>query len=334
MVAINDCRNTGKHMCRISTERYKDEKAIVLQNDALKVVVLPRWGAKLASIYYKPLELELLWQNPGKQYRKTVYGDPYEEGEASGFDEMFPTISRCFYEAEPWSGTEMPDHGEVWSIPWEYEITESKVKLSVKGVSFPYVLQKDVYIEESTLHQQYRLANQSNAAFDYIWAAHPLFNTSTGMKLIVPQGMHTIINAVPSNRLGSYGRIYEFPFAKLEDGRVFDLSLVPKRNSSDYQKYWFLGKVKQGWCSLHDPNRSLNIDMSWPGNEVPYLGVWVNEGAWAGQYNIAPEPATGAMDRVDFSKMWGMGSQLGSGKVKQWRLSISVREGERQSMQA
>jgi len=323
---------TGEHMFSISSERYKDEEAIVLQNNALKVVVLPRWGAKLASIFFKPLGLELLWQNPGKQYRKTGYGDPYEAGEASGFDEMFPTISRCFYEEEPWSGTEIPDHGEVWSLPWEYELIEKEVIFSVKGVRFPYALQKSVSLEESTLHQQYSVVNQSDADFDYIWAAHPLFNTSEGMKLIVPQGMHSIVNAVPSNRLGSYGRAYAFPDAKLDDGSIFDLSSVPKKNSSNYQKYWFLGKVKQGWCSLHNPHSRLNIDMNWPAEEVPYLGVWVNEGAWAGQYNIAPEPATGAMDRVDFSKMWGMGSLLKSGEIKKWRLSISVRVGEQQPM--
>jgi galactose mutarotase-like enzyme len=315
-------------MYSIGTERYKGEQAIVLENDLLKVTLLPQWGAKLSSIIYKHMDYELLWQNPGKKYRKTGYGDPYEAGEASGFDEMFPTISRCFYESEPWSGTEMPDHGEVWSVPWEYEITENQVALSVKGVRFPYVLQKSVYLDGSALHQQYEVVNQSDSVFDYIWAAHPLFNTCEGMKLIVPQGMNRIVNAVPSNRLGSYGRVYDFPVAELEDDRSFDLSSVPKKNSGDYQKYWFLGKVKQGWCSLHDPHRRFNIDMSWPKEEVPYLGVWVNEGAWAGQYNIAPEPATGAMDRVDFSKMWGVGSMLRGGEVKQWLLSITVHEGD------
>ena len=38
--------------------------------------------------------------------------------------------------------------------------------------------------------------------------------------------------------------------------------------------------------------------------------MWLNEGGYAGQYNIAPEPATAAMDRIDASKLWGMGSTL------------------------
>jgi galactose mutarotase-like enzyme len=316
-------------MYRTGTGHYKDEDAVVLENDALKVSILPYWGSKLASILYKPLDYELLWQNTGKDYRKTAYGDYYEAGEASGFDEMFPTISRCFYESEPWAGTEIPDHGELWSIPWGYEIADDLVLLRVKGVRFPYYLEKKVFLEGAVVHQQYRVENPVASDLEYIWAAHPLFNTTEGMELIVPQGMHRIVNAVPSRRLGPYGRIYGFPSAELEGGKKFDLSKVPKKNSADYQKYWFLGKVTEGWCILYNPKKKLSIGMAWPRDMVPYLGVWVNEGGWADQYNIAPEPATGAMDRVDFSKMWGMSSVLRAGEVHEWQLAISVHEGDR-----
>ena len=318
-------------MKNVRTGRYKDEDAIVLENDTLKASILPRWGSKLASMLYKPLEYELLWQNPGKEYRKTIYGEPYDKGEASGFDEMFPTISRCFYEDEPWSGTEIPDHGEVWSVPWEYELVEDHVLLRSKGKRFPYMLAKRVSLEGNALCLHYRVENLSEADFDYIWAAHPLFNTVQGMEIIVPRGMNRIVNTVPSKRLGPYGRIYGFPLAELEGGSSFDLSRVPEKYGADYQKYWFLGKMKEGWCILHDPERGLNIGMAWPGDRVPFLGVWVNEGGWKDQYNVAPEPATAAMDRVDFSKMWGMGSVLRAGEVMEWQLHLSVRQGERVS---
>ncbi len=47
--------------------------------------------------------------------------------------------------------------------------------------------------------------------------------------------------------------------------------------------------------------------------------------------DLAPEPATGAMDRVDFSKMWGMGSVLGPGETREWHLGITVSEGNEPS---
>ena len=52
--------------------------------------------------------------------------------------------------------------------------------------------------------------------------------------------------------------------------------------------------------------------------------MWLNEGGFADQYNIAPEPATAAMDRVDFSKAWEMDSVLEGYEKEKWHLNIVV----------
>ena len=63
-------------MSRIVTGTYKGEQALVLENDLLKVTVLPGWGSKIASLFFKPAEYESLWQNPAEEYRVTRYGGP------------------------------------------------------------------------------------------------------------------------------------------------------------------------------------------------------------------------------------------------------------------
>jgi galactose mutarotase-like enzyme len=208
-------------MNKIATGSYKDVKSIVLENDYLRVILLPDWGSKIVSIWYKNIDHELLWQNPGKEYIKTGYGEPFEKGEFSGFDEMFPTISRCSYELGPWKGIELPDHGEVWSIPWEYGLGGDLVRLWVHGIRFPYRLEKRVYLEEKRIFMKYRAQNLSPFDLDFIWAAHPLFNATEGMELIVPAGMNRIVNSVSGPRLGSYGSVYDFPSANLDDGKEF-----------------------------------------------------------------------------------------------------------------
>ena len=125
--------------------------------------------------------------------------------------------------------------------------------------------------------------------------------------------MGKIINAVPGEVLGGYGERYDFPVARRPDGRGIRLDVVPRRNDRGYQKYYFAAKVTEGWCMLRDNAKKLTIGLSFPAEKVPYLGMWLNEGGLAGQYNIAPEPATAGMDRVDFARMWGMGSQLAPG---------------------
>jgi hypothetical protein len=310
-------------MNKITTGSYKDVKSIVLENDYLRVTLLPDWGSKIVSIRYSNTEQELLWQNPGKEYIKTGYGELFEKGEFSGFDDMFPTISRCSHEGGPWNGIELPDHGEVWSIPWEYGLGGDLVRLWVYGIRFPYRLEKRVYLEGRRLFMKYRVQNLSTFDLDFIWAAHPLFNTTEGMELIVPSGMNRIVNSVSGPRLGNYGSVYDFPSANLEDGTQFDLGTVPKQNDRGYQKYFFHGKLSEGWCVLFDPVQKLNIGMAFPAEQVPY------EGGYMGQYNIAPEPATGGMDRIDCAKLWGMNSVLGVRETREWHLIISVEEGEK-----
>lgn len=318
-------------MSTITRGSFKGEPALVLQNESLSAVLLPKWGAKTVSLVHRASGTETLWQNPSAAFSRTGYGDPYGNGEFAGFDEMFPTISRCFYESAPWAGTEAPDHGEVWSIPWESTQGTEDVTLSVSGVRFPYRLQKTVALQGERLIARYTAQNVSAHPLDFIWAAHPLFNASEGMKFIVPRGMRRVINAVPGPVLGGYGGKFEFPVARRDDGTAVRLDRVPPRNDTGYQKYWFEQKVTEGWCILHSEDQNLSIGMSFPPEQVPWLGMWLNEGGYAGQYNIAPEPATAAMDRIDFSKMWGMGSVLAPGEKREWHLAITVSEGREPS---
>ena len=117
----------------ITPSRYKDQPAITLESETIVAQFLPDVGAKLCSLIYKPANLELLLQRPNETYRLAPYdGDYVAQGECSGFDEMFPSIDRSFYEGYPWRGTPIPDHGEVWSLPWTCA-TVQKDPISVEG---------------------------------------------------------------------------------------------------------------------------------------------------------------------------------------------------------
>ena len=131
----------------ITSGSYKDVEAVILENETLRVTVLPKFGSKTASLLYKPTGYETLWQNPARSFIRSGYAAPYPEGDISGFDEMFPTISRCLYEDPPWQGVEAPDHGEVWSLPWKETIDRDSLVMSVHGVRFPYRLEKRVSLE-------------------------------------------------------------------------------------------------------------------------------------------------------------------------------------------
>ena len=300
--------------------------AIYLENEVLRAAILPARGSKIASLFHKPTNVELLWQPPDGCYPAAQYGDPYDARHATGFDEMFPSIAAGRYERVPWAGTEIPDHGEVWSIPWTASIAPDKIRMEVNGVRFPYRLRKRVRLDGKALEIFYEAANLSPFDLDFLWAAHPLFNAAPGMKIVVPPGMNSVINSAPGTRLPEYGRVYAFPRCRLAGGEPLNLDHIPERNATGYQKYYFQTPATEGWCELHHPSNGLVVRLKFPIEQVPYLGMWVNEGGWNGQYNVAPEPCTGAMDDIDAAKKWGMNSVLAALQSRTWWLRVSVYE--------
>lgn len=320
------------HAIKIAEAAYKDARSLILESHLLRVTIVPDRGSKMASLVHKRTGFECLYQLAGETFRKAAYGDPYDRGEVAGFDEMFPTITECFCDIYPWKGTVMPDHGEVWSIPWHFEAAGSSVRLYVHGVRFPYVLSKEISFENAnTILLRYRVENTCAFPFPVMWAAHPLFNTTPGSRIILPQCVRSIMNTVPGPALGGYGGRFDYPISKTGEGKKWDLSRVGGNDGQLYFKYFSLDALDEGFAILHDPKSLETIAMVWPVEQLPYLGMWVNEGAWEGQFNVAPEPCTAPFDRWDVARQWGKLPVVPPFGCLKWelRLTVDLTEGPR-----
>ncbi|MBI9107444.1 MAG: hypothetical protein JEZ04_11930 [Spirochaetales bacterium] len=299
----------------INKGKYKDLESIILENDLLRVTLVPSAGARTASMIYLPEREELLWQNPSPTHAMVKYTQPFPDGEGAGFDEMFPTINPCPYPDSPWKGIEMPDHGEVWALPWNCVIEPDCVRLDVHGVRLPYRLSKSVRLEGAVMKSVYRLENCSPFPMPFLYAAHPLFNVTAGDRIIVPDNLKSVINSVSSEALPEYGAEHEWTDA---------LSVMPPENPTGFKKYYFTGKNTEGWSALRREELSLEIRMSCSAEELPYLGIWMNEGGWADQYNLALEPASAPMDDLPAARSFDAESVLGPNEVREWTLDIST----------
>ena len=90
----------------------------ILENDYLRVTLVPEYGGRILSIIYKPTGHEQLYQNP--------LGLPYGIGEGNFYYDwmmvyggIFPTFPE-------------PEHGKTWFLPWNFEvITQSDDVVSV-----------------------------------------------------------------------------------------------------------------------------------------------------------------------------------------------------------
>ena len=312
---------------RIYPSQYKDQRAMSVESDQIVAQFLPAIGSKLCSLVYKPLNLELLVQRPNPRYLLAPYdGDYVGQGECSGFDEMFPSIDKCFYEGYPWRGTPIPDHGEVWSIGWDCAAENDRLHFATFGVRFSYKLEKWVSFHgDNILHTDYRVTNLSDFDLDFMWAAHPMFYLEEGAELRLPAGVQQVVTTLSfTGNLGRYGDEFDWPIARLPDGQMRDLRRIRPKTARDAEKYFVKGKLPEGWCALTFPRSDLTLTLSFPVETVPYLAILPNAGGWQDLYNIFLEPATASFDRLDVARVRGEYSTVKAGAIYEWYLRMSV----------
>jgi hypothetical protein len=311
----------------IRPSRYKDQPAMTLESETIAAQFLPDIGAKMCSLIYKPAGTELLLQRPNEAYRLAPYdGDYVAQGECSGFDEMCPSIDKCFYEGFPWRGTPIPDHGEVWSIPWACAEADGRLHFVTYGVRLPYRLEKWVsFADEATLHTDYRLTNLSGFDLDFMWAAHIMLNLEEGAALALPDGVRKIVTALSfGGSLGRYGDEFDWPVATLVDGRQRDLRRMQPKMARDVVKYFVKGRMPEGWCTLTYPQSGFTLRLGWPAEQIPYLAILPDEGGWQDLYSIFVEPATASFDRLDVARVRGECSTVKAAATYEWHLDTQL----------
>lgn len=302
---------------------YKNINCIVMETDRLVVKVIPESGSKIQSIYDKLLKREYLYQSPNKEFIKSTYASNFGDGDLSGFDEVFPSIEQCFYPSGPWKGTNIPDHGEVWALPWEYKIDGATVTLNVSGVRFPYRLEKRIeFLSENIIRISYNALNPSNFDFYFTWAPHTLFNCEQDTVITLPDSVKKIISTCSvENKLGKFGNCHSWPTTVIGE-EAYDISKVYPKYPGKCEKYYAMGQVREGWCALRGITSGVTIGLSYPVDKVPYLGVW--EGIINGRYVAALEPCTGDLDYLDTAVQWSRACSIKARSEYEWYLNFSV----------
>ncbi|MEI6388519.1 MAG: hypothetical protein WCQ50_18040 [Spirochaetota bacterium] len=296
-----------------------------IESEALAAVVIPEHGAKLASLRSLSSGREFLFQRPGVKYRRSSYDSDYLAGECSGFDEVCPTVLEYFYDREPWKGIRIPDHGEVWALPWSCETDSESLDLSVRGVRLPYQLRKRITLAEpDCLRISYELTNETAFPIDFIWCAHIMLEAEKGCRIAGPRDMGRCVATMSeSGAIGAWGEEFDYPVTPLKDGSSYDASLHRGADADDYQKFFFKGRVPEGRAGLEYPDGHV-LTVSFPEREVPCFAAIQAEGGKLGIRCVFLEPSTAAFDRPDLARLKGLNSVLPPKGRLVWHLGLRV----------
>jgi galactose mutarotase-like enzyme len=293
-----------------------------LEDDRLRVVIVPALGAKIASLVDLTGPFEWM-APPTHDVRQRNYGDSFIEHDLAGWDEMFPTIVAC---PSPFdSGVMLPDHGEVWALPWAVTATDANaLTLTVEGRAMAYRLTRTASLGQGVLRLHYHLANRSGQAMPFLWAAHPLFRVEAACELVLPAVVEQVVNAAAHPRLGAPDRLLTWPGALLEGGSTAALNAVGIPEGPDYRKVYTRPEQVIGAGRLRQGRHSLT--MRWDTAIAPYLGVWVDERTYTAGTTTALEPASGYYDALDLAIRNERVAFVPPGAETTWWLSVSLND--------
>lgn len=292
--------------------------ALCLESDLTRVVIVPELGAKIVSLFDKTHQHEWL-APPMRPLKPTSYGANFVSQDMSGWDEMLPTINACDYQ-----GIHLPDHGEVWSIPWQVEQTADAAILSVNGVALSYRLTRSAALVASNcLELQYSLANTGDRSFQYLYAAHPQFNADEYTRLVLPSDITQMINVIQDDPAwGASGNLHAWPQAIDRNGLSWRLDRVRSPDNLACRKFYVPPEQSVAWAALVHEDKKCALRLEWSPVELPYLGLWVDEGMFNSLPVAAFEPSNAYYD----SLVWAISNRraptLEPDQVCHWQIRL------------
>jgi galactose mutarotase-like enzyme len=296
---------------------FRGEPGVALRSDDLEVVVLPRRGAKIASLRHRPSGREWLAQPAGDVSDPPAYGSAFTGTEMFGWDEMLPTITGSSYPDGEYRGTLLPDHGEVWALPWETTAAGDTLVCSTAGRALPYRVTRTMRVEAAHLWLEYELSATGTASLWFLWAAHPQFAVDgRGSRIILPAEVRQLLAVWPN----------------IDPARVrwpsADLETTLGLPSGAGRKLYTLPDAKVGTAGLIDADGAW-LRLAWDPALVPYLGIWLDNGAYARHPVIALEPATGFYDDLARAVSNQRVAQVHPQRPLRWSLDVRLGRGDR-----
>ena len=310
------------------TSFYKGLEAYILENDSLRLTLLPQYGCKLASLVAQKTGREFLFQSSLEKLSIPPYGAAFSDYDSSGFDEVFPSIDACPYPCGPWEGTKIPDHGEVWALPWEVTFTqgENRIQSVVRSSKFPYVLTRVATLQNNEVLFAYTVENTSDAEFEFIWTPHCLLACSPATRLLIPPELNQVMTVEHSTQhLGPWGTLHTYPLTNSVQGHKIDLSKTEPVSAHNCEKFYFTSPNTAGWCGIEHTDTHEQLIYTYSAQEVPYLGVWKTQGGYRGDYNIALEPCTGIYDDLYVAHKIRRAAKIAPRATRAWNLKMTVR---------
>jgi uncharacterized protein DUF4432 len=296
--------------CRVGRGEVAGWLSVVLENDAIRVVVLPDKGAEIHQITDLRSGTDLLFEAPwglrppGSPPLPGSGEDEFMWNYAGGWQELFPSVNEaCVYR-----GKRIPFHGEVASLPWEHEIVDgdggdARVRFSTRSRQTPFRVERVLRLGEGDpeLLVEGSVTNESTEPVHFVWGHHCVVGPpflEPGCRLEIPA--RTIVTSPelwePETARLEPGRREPWPLAPLRTGGTVDLRDVPGPETRSHDDL-YVTDLDEGWLAVSNPRLDLTFRLEWDRAVFGWIVLWQPYGGavappLAGSYALGIEPWT------------------------------------------
>lgn len=297
---------------RISTEfAFRGIEAAFLENEALRVMVLPGKGGDVLEFRDKRTDVDVLWQTPhnwtppGDRFVPSAAETTWNDHYPGGWQVNLP-VAGGGMEIE---GNEYGLHGESALLPWDAEVVRNDdeavtLRLTVELVRYPFVVERELTLRAGTsrLEIDESVTNSGEVPLEYVWQQHVALGApllSSGARLDVPAATGvtpTYDDAFPNGRLTG-DSAFEWPRAPGRDGGTVDLRRVPPDDATIHDQAYAVD-LDDGWYALTNPDVDLGFAFTFPTDPFECIWYWqafggYDESPWFNRsYNVGLEPTT------------------------------------------
>jgi len=270
-----------------------------LRNEAVELALVPELGAKVILLRNLVTGYEWMWHPPtGMKLFRNQLGDDFAASTMTGWDECLPTIAPC-----DWKGRKLPDHGEVWSVPWKIDLEafgRGVLKTSVKLAVSPFHFERSIALHGNEIRLDYQLENLSNEPEEFLWAMHPLLPVNDHIQLDLTEETENLLAG-----------------EQWIDGLKFNTD-----KPSCVKTYAV--PLREGRGSVMNIAARDRLQFEWDTDRNNTLGLWLTRGGWNGYHHVALEPANGAADALTDAVKAGQGGLLAPQEKRSWQVKLRV----------
>jgi hypothetical protein len=261
--------------------RLRGYTAAVLENEFLRVTVLPGRGGDVVEFLHKPTDSDFCTFLPqGLRPADEARGLDFMAAYYGGWQEVFPSGGPpCDY-----AGVHFDQHAEVALLPWSFRVIEDQpsavaVELEVCCVQAPFRLRRQMRLQAGKPELCVRCAatNQGAVTHPAMWGLHLAFGPPfgrPGCRLELPAGARL-----------------------LGEGSADVLEVLRRApQPGEPTRVEYLTGFARGAYRLLSPDGQIGLQVAWDARLLPYLWCWREAGGsrtfpWYGRaYVFGLEP--------------------------------------------